>query len=61
MATKAAAGAEPVEARDEQVEGMMLDTQSAAVKKLIARARNAVTSPWTKSTPSCLQNKCLRK
>ena len=37
MATKAAAGAEPVEARDEQVEGMMLDLQSAAVKKLIAR------------------------
>ena len=39
MATKAAAGAEPVEARDEQVEGMMLDTQSAAVKKLIARGK----------------------
>ena len=39
MATKAAAGAEPVEARDEQVEGMMLDTQWAAVKKLIARGK----------------------
>ena len=39
MATKAAAGAEPVEARDEQVEGMMLDIQSAAVKKLIARGK----------------------
>ena len=39
MATKAAAGAEPVDARDEQVEGMLLDTQSAAVKKLIARGK----------------------
>lgn len=38
MATKAA-GAETVETRDEQVEGVLLDTQSAAVKKLIARGK----------------------
>ena len=35
MASKSAAGAETVETRDEQVEGLLLDTQSAAVKKLI--------------------------
>jgi len=39
MATKAAAGAETVETRDEQVEGVLLDTQSAAVKKLVARGK----------------------
>ena len=39
MASKAAAGAETVETRDEQVEGLLLDTQSAAVKKLIARGK----------------------
>jgi RNA polymerase primary sigma factor len=38
MASKAA-GAETVETRDEQVEGLLLDTQSAAVKKLIARGK----------------------
>jgi len=37
MASKAAA--ETVETRDEQVEGLLLDTQSAAVKKLIARGK----------------------
>ena len=41
MATKVASGAETVEGRDEAVEGVLLDTQSAAVKKLIAR--NEVT------------------
>ncbi len=39
MASKAAAGAETTETRDEQVEGLLLDTQSAAVKKLIARGK----------------------
>ncbi len=39
MASKSAAGAETVETRDEQVEGLLLDTQSAAVKKLIARGK----------------------
>ncbi len=39
MASKAASGAETTETRDEQVEGLMLDTQSAAVKKLIARGK----------------------
>jgi len=38
MASKAA-GAETVETRDEQVEGLLLDSQSAAVKKLIARGK----------------------
>ena len=39
MATKVASGTETVEGRDEAVEGVMLDTQSAAVKKLIARGK----------------------
>jgi RNA polymerase primary sigma factor len=39
MASKAAAGTETTETRDEQVEGLLLDTQSAAVKKLIARGK----------------------
>ena len=39
MASKAAAGAETTETRDEQVEGLLLDMQSAAVKKLIARGK----------------------
>jgi RNA polymerase primary sigma factor len=39
MATKVASGAETVEGRDEAVEGVLLDTQSAAVKKLIARGK----------------------
>jgi RNA polymerase primary sigma factor len=39
MASKAANGAETVETRDEAVEGVLLDTQSAAVKKLIARGK----------------------
>jgi RNA polymerase primary sigma factor len=39
MATKVANGAETVEGRDEAVEGVLLDTQSAAVKKLIARGK----------------------
>jgi RNA polymerase primary sigma factor len=39
MATKVANGTETVEGRDEAVEGVMLDTQSAAVKKLIARGK----------------------
>ncbi len=39
MASKAATGAETTETRDEQVEGLLLDTQSAAVKKLIARGK----------------------
>ncbi len=38
MATKAA-GAETAETRDEQVEGVLLDTHSAAIKKLIARGK----------------------
>jgi RNA polymerase primary sigma factor len=39
MASKAANGAETVETRDEAVEGVMLDIQSAALKKLIARGK----------------------
>ena len=39
MATKVASGAETTEGRDEAVEGVMLDIQSAAVKKLIARGK----------------------
>ena len=39
MASKVANGAETVENRDEVVEGVLLDTQSAAVKKLIARGK----------------------
>jgi RNA polymerase primary sigma factor len=39
MASKAAAGTETTDTRDEQVEGLLLDTQSAAVKKLIARGK----------------------
>ncbi len=39
MATKVANGTETVEGRDEAVEGVLLDTQSAAVKKLIARGK----------------------
>ena len=39
MATKVANGAETVEGRDEAVEGVLLDIQSAAVKKLIARGK----------------------
>ena len=38
MASKAT-GAETAETRDEQVEGLLLDIQSAAVKKLIARGK----------------------
>jgi len=39
MATKVAAGAETAEVRDEAVEGVLLDIQSAAVKKLVARGK----------------------
>ena len=39
MATKAANGTETAEGRDEAVEGVLLDIQSAAVKKLIARGK----------------------
>jgi len=39
MASKVANGTETVENRDEAVEGVLLDTQSAAVKKLIARGK----------------------
>jgi RNA polymerase primary sigma factor len=39
MATKVANGAETVEGRDEAVEGALLDIQSAAVKKLVARGK----------------------
>jgi RNA polymerase primary sigma factor len=39
MATKTANGAETVEGRDEAVEGVLLDIQSAAVKKLVARGK----------------------
>jgi RNA polymerase primary sigma factor len=39
MASKVANGTEAVESRDEAVEGVLLDTQSAAVKKLIARGK----------------------
>ncbi|WP_237212819.1 RNA polymerase sigma factor RpoD [Falsiroseomonas oryziterrae] len=39
MATKVANGAETVEGRDEAVEGVLLDIQSAAVKKLVARGK----------------------
>jgi RNA polymerase primary sigma factor len=39
MATKAANGTETVESRDDAVEGVLLDTMTAAVKKLIARGK----------------------
>ena len=39
MATKVANGTETVEGRDEAVEGVLLDIQSAAVKKLVARGK----------------------
>jgi RNA polymerase primary sigma factor len=39
MATKVASGAETAEGRDEAVEGVLLDIQSAAVKKLVARGK----------------------
>jgi RNA polymerase primary sigma factor len=39
MAAKAANGAETMESREEAVEGVLLDMQSAAVKRLIARGK----------------------
>ncbi|QYU67065.1 hypothetical protein J4558_19210 [Leptolyngbya sp. 15MV] len=39
MATKVANSTETVEGRDEAVEGVLLDIQSAAVKKLVARGK----------------------
>ncbi|MBK1659522.1 RNA polymerase sigma factor RpoD [Paracraurococcus ruber] len=39
MASKVAGGTETVESRDEAVEGVLIDIQSAAVKKLIARGK----------------------
>jgi RNA polymerase primary sigma factor len=39
MASKVANGTDTVETRDEVVEGVMLDTMTAAVKKLIARGK----------------------
>ncbi|MFT8243339.1 RNA polymerase sigma factor RpoD [Roseomonas sp. BN140053] len=39
MATKTASGTETVETRDEQVEGALLDTMTAMVKKLVARGK----------------------
>ncbi len=39
MAMKVASGAETTEGRDEAVEGVLLDTLTAAVKKLIARGK----------------------
>jgi RNA polymerase primary sigma factor len=39
MASKVANGAETIESREDVVEGVLLDTQSAAVKKLIARGK----------------------
>ncbi len=39
MASKVANGAETVETRDEAVEGVLLDIQSAAIKKLVARGK----------------------
>ncbi|MBC9206041.1 RNA polymerase sigma factor RpoD [Roseomonas aerophila] len=39
MASKTAGGTETVETRDEAVEGALLDTLSAAVKKLVARGK----------------------
>ncbi len=39
MATKAAGGTETIETRDEAVETVMLDTLTAAVKKLVARGK----------------------
>jgi RNA polymerase primary sigma factor len=39
MASKVANSAETVETRDEAVEGALLDTVSAAVKKLVARGK----------------------
>jgi RNA polymerase primary sigma factor len=39
MASKVASGAETAEGRDEAVEGVLLDTLTAAVKKLVARGK----------------------
>jgi len=39
MASKVANGAETIESREEAVEGVLLDIQSAAVKELIARGK----------------------
>ena len=39
MASKVANGTDTVESRDEAVEGVLLDTMTAAVKKLIARGK----------------------
>ncbi|MCB4823630.1 RNA polymerase sigma factor RpoD [Roseicella aerolata] len=39
MASKVAGGTDTVESRDEAVEGVLIDIQSAAVKKLIARGK----------------------
>ncbi|MDB5374320.1 MAG: polymerase sigma factor RpoD, partial [Belnapia sp.] len=39
MASKTAGGTDTVETRDEVVEGVLLDTMTAAVKKLIARGK----------------------
>ena len=39
MASKVANGTDTVESRDEAVEGVLLDTMSAAIKKLIARGK----------------------
>ena len=39
MAIKVAGGADTAEGRDEAVEGVLLDTLTAAVKKLIARGK----------------------
>jgi RNA polymerase primary sigma factor len=39
MASKVAGGAETAEGRDEAVEGVLLDTLTAAVKKLVARGK----------------------
>src|SRR4051812_15862060 len=39
MASKVASGTEMVESRDEAVEGVLIDIQSAAIKKLIARGK----------------------
>ena len=39
MASKATNGTDTVETRDEVVEGVLLDTMTAAVKKLITRGK----------------------
>ena len=39
MASKVAGGTDTVESRDEAVEGVLIDIQSAAIKKLIARGK----------------------